>query len=208
MTTRVGLLFGAGSHGLGGGRESRRGEVADGERRAASGILQPGAVPARYLMQHRSWDLGNGGTGLRGSEKRVLGPQQNMVGAVIWPSSSLDMMLSARGRRKPSIARIRELTVRALPGRRAARRSTSSRSSGAAAAAAGLSPWPSSRRYTRRGMGLRSTASPRNGTVSSDKGIRTVAPGNATAGSPMATSEAIRPGRAAAYHIANIPPSE
>jgi hypothetical protein len=50
--------------------------------------------------------------------------------------------------------------------------------------------------------------SPSTGTVMSDKGIRTVAPGSATAGSPKATSEAIRPGRAAAYHSANIPPSE
>ncbi len=101
-----------------------------------------------------------------------------------------------------------EATVLALPGRRAARRSTSSSSSGAAAAAAGLSPWPSSLRYTGRGEGVRSTASPSTGTVSIDNGIRTLTPGSATAGSPMATSEAIRPGRAAAYHSANAPPSE
>ena len=38
-----------------------------------------------------------------------------MVGAVIWPSSRSVMMLPARGR-KPSIARMSEAKVLALPG--------------------------------------------------------------------------------------------
>ena len=42
-------------------------------RAQPGGVLQPGAMPATYLMKHRSWDLGDGGTGLRGSEKRVAG---------------------------------------------------------------------------------------------------------------------------------------
>jgi hypothetical protein len=78
-----------------------------------------------------------------------------MAGAVIRPNSPSVMTTSARGSLKWSIACMSEATVLALPGRRAARRSTSTRSSGMAAAAAGLSPWPSSRRNTGRGDGLR-----------------------------------------------------
>jgi hypothetical protein len=126
---------------------------------------QPAGLPARgrgRQVPHEalllgSWRWRDGPA--RGVRNGSPVPQQNMAGAVIWLSSPPDMMLSARGRRKPSIACISDATVRALPGRRAARRSTSSRSSGAAAAAAGLSPWPSSRRYTRRGAGLRSAPS-------------------------------------------------
>ena len=56
--------------------ESRRREVAGHELSAASGILQPGAVPARDSTKHRSGDRGawrwrNGG--LRaGGEERVV----------------------------------------------------------------------------------------------------------------------------------------
>jgi hypothetical protein len=132
-------------------------------------------VAAGDLMKDRCGDVGDSGRAWAGVRKGVAGSQAEHLGAVAWRSSSADMTLAGRGRRKPSVACMIEATVLALPRRRAARRSTLSSSSGAAAAAAGLSPWPSSIRYAGRGMGLRGRALPRTGTVSSDNGVRTAA---------------------------------
>ena len=128
------------SPGLGGGRESGGGEVVGHQLGAASADLpaRGRGRPGPHEASRRGFWQSPGGLGLRVRNGSST-PQQNIVGAAIWPSSSSVMMLSGRGRRKPSIACMSEATVRAFPGRRAARRSTSTRSSGAAAAAAGLS---------------------------------------------------------------------
>jgi hypothetical protein len=91
------------------------------------------AVTCRSAGSRRCGDFGDGGTGPGGGEERDAGSPTEHGGAVISRSSPSVMTLSARGRRKPSIACMTEATVRALPLRRPARRNTSSSSSGAAA---------------------------------------------------------------------------
>ena len=83
-------------------------------------------MSAGHLVERRSWDLVDRGPCAVGGEVWGAGPQMNIVGTAMARSSGLVRTLWGRGRRKWSIACIRELTVLAFSGRRADRRSARS----------------------------------------------------------------------------------
>ena len=153
-----------------------------------------------HFVDRRVRDPGDRRMCVTRREVGVVGSQDEGVDTRIAASSAAVNTLSALGRRKRSIARISEATVRAFSGRRADRRSASTSESGALFTSAEPRPWASRRRYVGRGLGKRRTATPRPRTVNSDSGIRTRTSGSATAGTPTAITSEIRSEPAAACH--------